>query len=244
MLIIRNLSFSFGEKIIFNKLNLTMGEENPVTILGPSGCGKTTLLRLIAGLLQPGEGEVILPAEDTDACGPAFVFQEPRLLPWKTALENVMLPVREKAGEAARERAACFLRLVSLEDKLNAYPAQLSGGQRQRVNMARAFTAPGNIILMDEPFQSLDIPLRRQLMDVFPRILARSGRGEAPRLLIAVTHDPREAACLGRRVIILGRPGEGIVFDEKCNYTAEDAAYGSEAQLRMEKRLLERMSVL
>ncbi|MDR2370701.1 MAG: ABC transporter ATP-binding protein [Treponema sp.] len=199
---LKNISFGFGSKRIFENFNLELGEENPVVILGPSGCGKTTLLKLIAGLLAPEKGEVSGPSA-------AFVFQEPRLLPWKTVLANVSLPLEKNLGKAEAEaRAFHYLRFVSLADRAGAWPDELSGGQRQRAGIARAFAYPAPLILMDEPFQSLDIPLRRRLMDLTLRLLAESGR-----TLAAVTHDPAEAVHLGKRIIILGRRPKGIVFD-------------------------------
>ncbi|MDR1106284.1 MAG: ATP-binding cassette domain-containing protein [Treponema sp.] len=197
---VRNLSFGFGRTVIFRDLGLEIGSsalDNPTVILGPSGCGKTTLLKLIAGLLAPGEGAVS--SEPV-----SFVFQEPRLLPWKTVLANAAL----SAGEDGEGEARRFLRLFSLGGRMDALPDELSGGERQRVNMARAFASAAPVILMDEPFQSLDIPLRMKLMDLAVDIAGRTGR-----ILLSVTHDPREAVYMGRRVIVLGRPPSGVVFD-------------------------------
>ncbi|MDR2747013.1 MAG: ABC transporter ATP-binding protein, partial [Treponema sp.] len=258
----RRLDFSYGENRIFDKLNLDMGKENPVVILGPSGCGKTTLLFLIAGLLKPSGGEILIdglysrggpdstdpgdserrgPRRDTSPNIPAaIVFQEPRLLPWMSALENAALPIERRLGKkAARERALYFLELAGLGDKAKSRPGELSGGQRQRVNLARAFAFPSPVILLDEPFQSQDIPLKLQLMDLVMTLLNR----EEGRLVAAVTHDPREAVYLGRRIIVLGRPKTGAalrtvpVFDESLSLAPEDRAYLSPAQLNMERRL-------
>jgi NitT/TauT family transport system ATP-binding protein len=227
---VKDLSFGFGNKPVFKNLSFTLGDpagapDNPAVFLGPSGCGKTTLLRLMAGLLVPSDGEMRVEGE----AGPAvsFVFQEPRLLPWKTVLANVTLPIEERLGRAkAAERAGHFLALVSLEDKLDALPEELSGGQRQRVNLARAFVCSAPVILMDEPFQSLDLPLRGQLMDLTAALLE-----ESPRTLVAVTHDPREALYLGRRVLVLGKKG-GIVFDSPVPETGS-------CRTGLEGRLLE-----
>jgi NitT/TauT family transport system ATP-binding protein len=216
-----------------------MGDESPVAILGASGCGKTTLLRLIAGLLKPPEGDLnILPVPPSGLSPVSFVFQEPRLLPWMNVLENTALPIRGLLGGREGEgRARHFLELVGLADKAGSLPAELSGGQRQRAGLARAFAYPSPVLLLDEPFQSLDIPLRIQLMDLTLRLLE-----ESPRLTILVTHDPREAVYTGRRILVLGKkPGEdhwGILFDETLNLSREDRAYGSTAQGAMEKRLL------
>jgi NitT/TauT family transport system ATP-binding protein len=230
---LRNISFSFQkDKPLFRHFSLDIGDEGPVVILGSSGCGKTTLLRLMAGLLEPDSG-----ADGTGTIGRegdvSFVFQESRLLPWYTALENVTLPIESRLGAAAaREQALRFLRLVNLEDKAAAYPSELSGGQAQRVSMARAFAYPSRIMLMDEPFQSLDVPLRLQLMDTVRSLLADE------RLAVMVTHDPREAVYLGRRVLVLGRPPLGIILDEAIDLKPAERSYGSAAMGKLEARLL------
>ncbi|MDR2133630.1 MAG: ATP-binding cassette domain-containing protein [Treponema sp.] len=229
---VRNLRFGFGDKVIFENFSLELGaggagglagkdggppavsgppqeRDNPLVILGPSGCGKTTLLRLLAGLLRPWSGEIETapPAGETGLC--SFVFQEPRLLPWKTALENASLPIERLLGKReARERAGHCLDMVSLGDFREAFPEELSGGQKQRVSIARAFACPGPFLLMDEPFQSLDIPLRRNLLDLTKKLLESE-----PRRLVAASHDPGEALYLGRRVIVLGQAPRGIVLD-------------------------------
>jgi NitT/TauT family transport system ATP-binding protein len=230
---LRDISFAFPKgNPLFQRLSLDL-DEGPVVILGSSGCGKTTLLRLMAGLLAPDDG-----ADGTGTIereGEAsFVFQESRLLPWYTVLENVTLPIESRLGTAAAcERALRFLRLVHLEHKAAAYPSELSGGQAQRVSMARAFAYPSQIMLMDEPFQSLDVPLRLQLMDTVRSLLA-----EEKFLAVMVTHDPREAVYLGRRILVLGRPPAGIMLDEPIDLKPEDRAYGSAAMGRLEARLL------
>jgi NitT/TauT family transport system ATP-binding protein len=239
---LRSLSFAFGSgadsRYLFRGFNLELGSESPAAILGASGCGKTTLLRLIAGLLKPLEGAVEILPQTPGQSPVSFVFQEPRLLPWLDLLENTALPVRGLLGGREGEgRARHYLELVGLADKAASRPAELSGGQRQRAGLARAFAYPSPVLLLDEPFQSLDIPLRIQLMDLTLRLLE-----ESPRLTLLVTHDPREAVYTGRRILVLGkRPGEGhcgLLFDETLNLSPEDRAYGSAAQGSMEKRLL------
>ncbi|GHV26471.1 hypothetical protein AGMMS4952_06610 [Spirochaetia bacterium] len=212
LLSIQNLSFAFNEKPLFKDFSLELDDEGPTVLLGASGCGKTTLLRLMAGLLKPQVGVIARDsAEDV-----SFVFQESRLLPWYTVLENVSLPIertkiRGNLGKAAasgfsppdfspKDRAMHFLRMVSLEDKAGAYPAELSGGQAQRASFARAFAFPAPIILMDEPFQSLDIPLRVQLMDMVLSLLALENR-----LAVVVSHDPPGGGVPGP-----AHPGSGV----------------------------------
>ena len=220
----------------------------PLVILGPSGCGKTTLLKLLGGLLKPAHGEIRFAGEGAGELAAhsktAFMFQESRLLPWLTVLENIALPLEKDFGkEGARARAKHFLSLVFLDEKERAYPAELSGGQAQRVSMARAFAWPTAALFMDEPFQSLDIPLRISLMDMCLSLNERENvsQDNAPknkRLVVAVTHDPREAIYLGGRIIILGGPGKGIVFDREVGLAPADRAYGSAAAAELERELI------
>jgi NitT/TauT family transport system ATP-binding protein len=161
-----------------------------------------------------------------------------------TALENAALPIERTLGKkSARERARYFLELAGLGDKIRSLPGELSGGQRQRVSLARAFAFPSPVILLDEPFQSQDIPLKLQLMDLVVTLLDRE------RLIIAVTHDPREAVYLGRRIMVLGRDGAdresaaAVVLDEVPPFGPEDRSYGSPAQAPLERRLLEALQV-
>jgi NitT/TauT family transport system ATP-binding protein len=137
-------------------------------------------------------------------------------------------------GKADGEkRARRFLELVSLADKADARPGELSGGERQRVSIARAFAYPSPVIYLDEPFQSLDIPLRMELLEMTHSLIEGEGR-----LAVVVTHDPREAVYLGRRIIVLGKDAGGIVFDEPVNLLREERAFGAEAHSRLEARLL------
>ena len=232
---IRNIDFGFSaDKPVFKNFSLELGKESPVMILGSSGCGKTTLLHLIAGLLPPLSGDVL-----RNSSLVSMVFQEPRLLPWKTVLENVSLPLLQQMDKkAACERALHFLRLVSMEGKAKEFPRSLSGGQRQRVNLARAFACPADFLLMDEPFQSLDIPLRIELMDLTRSLLENADTAGAVPLAVAVTHDPREAVYLGKKVILLGEKPKGIIHDELIDISEADRAYGSPAQVELERKFL------
>jgi len=241
-IVLRNLSFGYAGKPIFNRLNTDFdsgGAGQPVVILGPSGSGKTTLLKLMGGLIKVQDGELLFTDENGDglvseAPKTAFMFQEPRLLPWLTVLENVSLPLEKDLGkEEARSKAGHFLSLVSLEDKRGAYPNELSGGEAQRVSMARAFAWPAPALFMDEPFQSLDIPLRLSLMDLAMSLLEKNNH-----FLVAVTHDPREAVYMAGRIIILGKPGEGIIFDRLVNLPAADRIYGAAAAVALEKEII------
>ncbi len=183
---IEKLCKAFGQNVVLDDFSLNL-EENTITcITGESGCGKTTLLNLIAGIAKPDAGSVQL--------GPravSYLFQEPRLLPWRTVLENVAIPLK---GDEQKARE--FLELVGLKDALDKYPAQLSGGMSQRVAMARAFSFPSDVILMDEPFQSLDIKLRSNLLKAFLKLWE-----ENKRTVLWVTHDITEA-CLAADLVL------------------------------------------
>jgi NitT/TauT family transport system ATP-binding protein len=234
-----NLSFSYSEKPVFKGLNAVFDElDGPLVILGPSGSGKTTFLKLLGGLLKPLSGKINFLGEDGTAKSTlvsAFMFQEPRLLPWLSVLENISIPLEKAFGkEKAKTRARDFLSLVSLDEKEKVFPAELSGGQAQRISMARAFAWSAPVLLMDEPFQSLDIPLRKNLMDLTLSLLEKEKR-----LLVMVTHDPREAVYLGGRVIVLGRPGEGIVFDKVVGNRGGERNYGSSGGAGLEMEIID-----
>ncbi|MDR0690400.1 MAG: ABC transporter ATP-binding protein [Spirochaetaceae bacterium] len=240
-LFLKNITFTFTAPPLFENFSLDLDEGNPIVILGPSGCGKTTLLRLIAGLIKPRSGEICRgekPGGNGREEAVSFIFQEPRLLPWYRVLKNVMIPIEGSLGKKEAEaRARYFLEMVSLGDKSGAYPDELSGGERQRVSMARAFAYPGPLILLDEPFQSLDIPLRLELMDLLLDLLQKEKRRA-----LAVTHDPREAVCLGERILVLTQPPGGIILDKKIFLSPEERAYGSPAHGELERILLKALT--
>jgi len=231
---VEGISFGYTEKFVFNGLNAAFDEfDGSLVILGPSGSGKTTLLKLLGGLLKPLSGDINFVYEGEIKSGApvsAFMFQEPRLLPWLTVLENISIPLEKVYGkDEAKKRARDFLSLVSLVKKEKVFPVELSGGEAQRISMARAFAWNSPVLLMDEPFQSLDIPLRKNLMDLTLSLLEKEKR-----FLAMVTHDPREAVYLGGRVIVLGKSGGGIVFDRLVDNRSGKRAYASGTELEKE----------
>ncbi|HEV2127184.1 MAG TPA: ABC transporter ATP-binding protein [Thermomicrobiales bacterium] len=185
---------------VLDDLSLAVDPGEFVAILGPSGCGKSTVLRLIAGLEQPTAGEVAIggrPVSVTDdRC--AVVFQEPRLLPWRTVAQNVALGARRRAGNQ-RERVAALLDEVGLAESAGAWPHQLSGGMAQRVALARGLAAEPDVLLLDEPFAALDALTRLRMQDLLLQVRERHDQ-----TVVLVTHDIDEALYLADRIVILG----------------------------------------
>jgi NitT/TauT family transport system ATP-binding protein len=183
-------------------------------IVGPSGAGKTTLLRCIAGLLAPTSGEIVLAGQTVTgpARGMAVVFQEygRSLFPWMRVGQNVELPLKEKGKSPAERRrlVADSLEAVGLKDVGDAYPWQLSGGMQQRVAIARAIAYEPEVLLMDEPFASVDAQTRADLEDLVRTIWARLGM-----TIVFVTHDIDESVYLGDRVIVLSASPTTVMRD-------------------------------
>ncbi|HLI22398.1 MAG TPA: ABC transporter ATP-binding protein [Stellaceae bacterium] len=178
-----------------------------VSIVGASGCGKTTLLRLLDGLIPPSSGAIYLDGRPIEGpgYGRALVFQQDRLLPWRNVLSNVGFgpEIQRRNGKAERERAARYVDLVGLRGFERHYPHELSGGMRQRVNLARALNAEPEVLLLDEPFASLDAQTREIMQAELLRITA-----EAKKTAIFVTHQIDEAVYLSDRVLVFTvRPG-------------------------------------
>ncbi len=188
-------------------INLTVQKGEFLTIVGPSGCGKTTLLRILAGLIEPTSGQVLLDGVPITGPSPTlgFVFQSDNLMPWRTVWDNVGFGP-EMRGERKKDyapRIEHLLELVGLEGFAKYYPHQLSGGMRQRVNLARALAIEPDVLLMDEPFAALDAQMREIMQDELLRIWKETGN-----TVIFITHQIDEAIFLADRLLILAaRPG-------------------------------------
>jgi NitT/TauT family transport system ATP-binding protein len=188
-----------------------------VSLLGPSGCGKSTLLMMIAGLERPTGGSILLGGEEIrePRRDIGVIFQDATLLPWKSALENVLFPARilKLPIQPYRARAKELLAMVGLSDFENKKPSQLSGGMRQRVAICRALIHDPDILLMDEPFSALDAITRDQMNVALSDILETYKK-----TVIFVTHSIREAAFLSDRVLVMGGRPSTIVLDMKMPF--------------------------
>jgi len=209
---IQDLSKSFtredgSEMAALDHLSLDIADKEFVCVLGSSGCGKTTLLRLIAGLDQDREGQIILDGEEMHGSSPkiGFVFQEYSLFPWRTVIDNIVFGL-EMNGVGREERyrtAERYLELVGLKQFRNSYPSELSGGMRQRVAVARALALEPVLLLMDEPFGALDAQTRNMLQKELLEIWEKTRK-----TIVFITHSVDEAVFLADRIIVLTpRPG-------------------------------------
>ncbi len=215
---VRNLAQTFASRFqsvaVFHDLSFDVEPNEFLCILGPSGCGKSTLLNILAGLLQPTAGQILIdgkPLRLTPANGIGYVFQEPRLLPWRNVLGNVTFGL--EATKADKQFLVAEgkrqIRRVGLSEFEQSYPHELSGGMRQRVALARVLATNPAILLMDEPFGALDFDTRTQMQ----RQLLSLWLQEQCTVLF-VTHDPYEAVLLADRVIIMtSRPAQ-VRFSE------------------------------
>ena len=205
-----------GSIVALENVSLNVPTGRLTAILGPSGCGKTTLLKVIAGLIDPSTGTVKIRDKETIGPGPdrALVFQDFALLPWATVLQNVAFGLRAQ-GVSKREREKTslhYIKEVGLSGFEDKYPHQLSGGMRQRTGLARALTVNSEVLLMDEPFSAVDEQMRRKLQEDLLKLLKIENK-----TVIFVTHSIEEAVYLADQVVILsGRPGSisEIVYPE------------------------------
>lgn len=205
---VENLTLVRGKKCIYKDFSITFKAGSVSALLAPSGAGKTSLLDCIASLLQAQAGVIRIGGRNIkdfkqgkshDGIYTAYLFQEPRLLPWCSLLRNCTLPLENTMSKAEAEaRAKTFLCASGLQDKIDEFPANLSGGERQRAAIARSFAIKAPVLLMDEAFQSQDIILKEQLMQLLKRLLENERR-----TVIFVTHDIREAIQMADRIIIL-----------------------------------------
>jgi NitT/TauT family transport system ATP-binding protein len=199
-----------GDVRALGGVDLTIREGEFVAVLGPSGCGKSTLLRIVSGLIAPSEGEVTL--EGVPVRGPqpsvGIVFQQPTLLPWKTVIDNVLVPIRAQGRPTGpmRDRALELLRLAGLEAFAESYSHELSGGMQQRVGIVRGLIHDPKLLLMDEPFSALDAMTRERMAGELQAIWM-----ETRKAVLFITHSIQEAVMLADRIVVLSeRPGRVV----------------------------------
>lgn len=208
---IRNLNKSYRNEDIFKNFNIDFFDDNINCIVGKSGCGKSTLLNIIAGLTEIQSGEISgISVKDI-----SYVFQEDRLIEWLTVEENLEIALKKYYNKSVIcDKIDEILNLVGINDIKSKFPSALSGGMRQRVNIARAFGKPSKLILMDEPFKSLDYKLKYTIIDEFKSLLKKENR-----MVILVTHDLDEAIYFQGNIFVFNnKPVEVVgMFNEKLD---------------------------
>lgn len=211
LIVITNLAKSFDDKKVLDNINLSICKSERAALIGPSGSGKTTLLRIISGLETPSQGIVEIQTHNI-----GYVFQEPRLIPWRNVEENLLFVKQDADLED-------ILAKIRLQDYKKHYPHQLSGGMKQRVNLARALITNPDLLIMDEAFSSLDLPIK---LGIINDVLSQwQERGFT---MLIVTHDLKEALLLADRIVILSSsPGqivEDMSLDLELNRKISDPA--------------------
>lgn len=192
---VKNINKSYEKTQILKNVSIDFEKGKTTCILGESGVGKTTLLNIISGIIDADSGEVV--GFKDEAC--SFVFQEDRLIEWKNIRNNLSFVLENKIDKLEIEKLIDkYLELVNLQEYKCYYPRKLSGGMRQRISILRAFIYPSNILIMDEPFKSLDINNKQIVMELFKKLKTIEDK-----TCILITHDIEEALELGDRIIIL-----------------------------------------
>ena len=234
-LLLSGIGHAYLGRTVLDGVDLTVSAGEIVALVGPSGCGKSTLVHIAAGIIEPLRGRVF-----ARYARHGMVFQEPRLMPWATARENIAYPLRiAGSGRKVRQaRAVAAAQRVSLDETdLEKFPVELSGGMRQRVAIARALVRDPDFVFFDEPFTALDVALRRRMQD-----LVIAAAGEAGFAALFVTHDLFEAARIAHRIVVMDPHGWGItgeraipdvpgrrsdrdVFEQVACYLSEDPLF-------------------
>lgn len=237
LLVCRSLHKSFDGQPVLPPTNLCLAQGSLTVLLGESGCGKSTLLRLLAGLLPPDGGTILLDGRACVGPGPErlLLFQEDTLFPWLTVAENVGFGLQGSGLSAAerRERVARLLDAAGLAEKATVLPAALSGGMRQRTALARALALRPRLLLLDEPFAALDALTRGRMQRLLLELRAQSGQ-----TMLLVTHDVDEACLLADEVHVLAA-GRGIV--SSCSLPFPQPRTQEESQLAAARSTLRRL---
>jgi NitT/TauT family transport system ATP-binding protein len=212
----KNINKIYGHNIIFKNFNIEFYKNKVNCILGKSGCGKSTLLNIISGIIK-NDGDEINISKNIDI---SYIFQDDRLIEWLTIEENIKLVIKKHYNKNELDKLCDkYLDMVEVYNYKKYYPQMLSGGLRQRINIARALIYPSQIIIMDEPFKSIDIKNKKIIMNNFKEILEKEKR-----TVIFVTHDIEEAILLGEKIFILGNSPIEIknIIDNYTDLKKED----------------------
>ena len=221
-----SVSVKYNEHEVIKNLSFSLKKGEVIALLGPSGCGKTTILNITSGLLAETAGKVSV---HTKKFG--YVFQEPRLLPWRTVIDNILFVMKEKDRKVKQKQTNEILKMVGLDHVANDYPSKLSGGMKQRVSIARALAADPQIILMDEPFSALDPKLKNELQEDVIKLIDKNQIG-----IIYVTHDPLEAIKLADRILVLSSQGCSIKYEMNIERSRTERDYSYLKQIELELR--------
>ena len=207
---ILNIVKSYGNKKILDGITLDINEGEITAILGESGSGKTTLLDIIAGKTKDYKGKIVFEAGSEVS----YIFQEDTLIPWKTVYGNLQFVLNKKiSSEEIDLRIKKYLGIVGLNGKENYYPDMLSGGMRRRAGIARAFSFPSSYLLMDEPFEFLDIKIKNEIIEYFIKLQNMENK-----TVIFITHDIELAASLGEKIVMLGNEPTNVKKIFKNSY--------------------------
>ncbi len=207
-------SKTFDKKNILKKFHIEIADQEFISIIGPSGCGKTTLLKIIAGVEEGFDGVVEFSSSKSKKIeNLGYIFQDPRLLPWLSVKENIMLVSKSKNEKEIES----YLEEVGLKEYINSYPKELSGGMKRRVSIIRAFINRPEVLLLDEAFISLDYPTAQYLRKLIYRLYE-----EFLPIVILVTHDLDEALSMSQRVVFLSTRPSSIIYEYKNRPTFDE----------------------
>lgn len=209
-----NIGVNFGNNIVIKDVNLSINKGEFISIIGHSGCGKSTLLNVVAGLVKPSKGSVILNNKEVTDPGPdrAVVFQSYSLLPWMTIYDNIIIAVKSifkgKELQDAIKRAENYIKTAGLWEHRYKLPTQVSGGMKQRTALVRALSVDPKVLLLDEPFGALDALTRNTLQDELLRIWE-----EDKKTVLMVTHDIEEAIYMSDRIVIMSNGPAATIYE-------------------------------
>lgn len=230
MVRIANIHKSFDDLLVLNGLDMCFEEGVITAILGPSGCGKTTLLNIIAGLETADKGEIYGMEQKT----PGYLFQEPRLMPWKNAVDNLKFVLPDSMDKSLKNEICIdMLKKVGLSGFEKQYPSRLSGGMNRRLAIARAFIVNSDILFMDEPFQSLDLKRRQQMIELLKSLWVNQKT-----TILLVTHDVQEALLLSDKIYILSDKPAKVVEEVKNPMPFESRGINNENFYRLEQKII------